>query len=354
MTHAGTARTGALICAAAASACALASSPAAIDAVDRATGAALQADATAAIAALNAVPSSEFTDPERSFRACMLERFGTRAPSQPPVASPHRFVRDVIEAYRTYWQAALRVPAGRDEVERRLNASLRLILDRKDLPDDDAVEAETSARLTALGLHSLLGRTGLLREFMLWEREERRLFDVRLLDEKHAMRVVLVDGLLSAGWGSYATCDRRGTGGWAGENVIHAVVPRYKSLESEEFVVTFLAHETQHAADLARFPGLLPWELEYRAKLIELSQADATRSRILQKFGEDQGDDAASAHSYANRRVIRSLSVRLALTGGESLSTVDVGRLQAAAAAELRDDTLRRAKASTAGAKPDH
>jgi hypothetical protein len=52
-------------------------------------------------------------------------------------------------------------------------------------------------------------------------------------------------------------------------------------------------------------------ELEYRAKLVELAQANTTRARVLRKSSEDQGDDPASPHAYANKRVLAALRRRL-------------------------------------------
>lgn len=106
--------------------------------------------------------------------------------------------------------------------------------------------------------------------------------------------------------------------------------------------MSFLGHETQHFADLASFPDLASWELEYRAKLVELAQANATRAKVLRKFTEDRGDDPGSPHAYANQRVLRELARRLAPPAGVALDTVAVPTLQAAAAEELRADTRRR------------
>ena len=104
--------------------------------------------------------------------------------------------------------------------------------------------------------------------------------------------------------------------------------------------MTFLGHETQHFADMARFPDLEPWQMEYRAKLVELAQAEETRERVLSKFREDQGDDPASPHSYANRRVLRSLEERLGVSAAD-LSTIELSRLHSAAIDELRENTRR-------------
>ena len=95
----------------------------------------------------------------------------------------------------------------------------------------------------------------------------------------------------------------------------------------------------QHFADKRRFKGLENWELEYRAKLVELVQADATLSqKRLGGFISGQGSDPAAPHPYANKQVIAALSKRL----GSSPDTVPLAQLQDAAREELSADTSRR------------
>ena len=168
---------------------------------------------------------------------------------------------------------------------------------------------------------------------------------VALPEGERAVKVELLDGFKSFGWSNYATCGRASTGGWTTDDALFAVVPRYASLDGEEFRVSFLGHEAQHFADKARFKDLKPWELEYRAKLTELAQARETRAKVLDKFIIDQGDDPASPHSYANRRVLSELVERLRLADASALIAADGAAVQAAAVGLLREDTGRRTAA---------
>src|SRR4029077_9164441 len=65
------------------------------------------------------------------------------------------------------------------------------------------------------------------------------------------------------------------TDGWATAMTLYAVRSAY-DIESESFRVSYLAHEAQHFADYGRFPKLARPEREYRAKLTELAEAQAT------------------------------------------------------------------------------
>jgi len=328
------------------SAGAVPSSPAAVQAVADATGAALQADAGRAIAFLRAVPAGAFNGPDKDFRDCMEWRFGRNAWRPPPFALSDDFARQTLAAYRTYWRAALMRPAARMKAEAALFSQLRRLLHRE-VADMDALEPLLADRLRQSGYYSLQGTTGPLRELMLWSTQEARPMRVELPEETHTTKVMLLDDFSSLGWSDFATCGRRGTGGWATPEALFAVRPRYTNMDGEEFRVTFLGHETQHFADYERFPGLPQWQLEYRAKLTELALAVETRPRVLRKFTEDQGDNPESAHAYANKRVLAALRRQLALPADAPLDSVEIPTLQAASVAELRADSQRRAESAS-------
>ena len=322
------------------------SSPAAVQAAADATGAALQANAARAMKRLRAVPASAFNGPEKEFRDCMEQRFGQKTWRRPASALSDVFARRALAIYQVYWRAALVQPAARKNSEATLLVALQQLLSRDDLADMDALEPVLAERLHQAGYYSLQGMTGPLRELMLWSKQDTREIRVELPEGAHTTKVMLLDDFSSLGWSDFATCHRRGTGGWATNDALFAVRPRYANIEGEEFRVTFLGHETQHFADYRRFPGLPQWELEYRAKLTELALAVETRSKVLRKFTEDQGDDPESPHAYANKRVLVALRLRLALPADAPLDTVGVAVLQAAAVEELREDSRRRAESS--------
>jgi hypothetical protein len=319
--------------------------PAADTAVAAAIGAALQGDAGRAVRLLRRVPENQFAPVDRTFRACMLRRFDDNNTGADSSGLSDTFARQALDLYRAYWRASLLRPEARPSAEATLLRELRRLLQREDAADLDALEPELKDHLERSGYHALLGVTLPLYELMLWTKQETRAVRVELPEGVHTTEVVYLDAFVSMGWSDYATCGRRGTGGWATGNALYAVVPRYKDLDGEEFRVTFLGHETQHFADYWRFPGLPQWELEYRAKLTELAYADTTRASVLRKFTEDQGDDPQSPHAYADKRVLDALRRRLSLPPNASLDAVPGPRLRAAAADELHADSQRRTAA---------
>jgi len=136
-----------------------------------------------------------------------------------------------------------------------------------------------------------------------------------------------------------------GAGGWATEDGLFAVVPAYKSLSDETFSIRFLAHETQHFADKQNFKRLESWELEYRAKLVELIMSNVTQDSTLELFCENRSPQKDSAHAYANFRVVQDVSEELNLARGTDICSPGIPRGQAlrdAARIALRKDTSRR------------
>lgn len=272
------------------------SSGAAIRSVDTAVGLALQADARRATDALHAVAAEAFTGEEARFRAAMLDRFDRGEPLPVPAESGDELVDVVVEAFRSYWWHALTDRQATETQAARLLDPLGAIVGES-VQALDELEPAVIRRLSERRLFALMGVTSPLRELMVWRSQETRMYDVELPEGRHTTRVELLDDFVSLGWSDYATCGRRGTGGWATRDGLFAVVPRYEGgLEGETFRVTFLGHETQHFADLTRYSEMEAWVLEYRAKLV----SSYRRSRLA------SGSSRSSARARAMTPPLRT------------------------------------------------
>ncbi len=309
--------------------------------LQRAVEAGLQANTKRSVELLRGLPANAFAGRDADYRECVIERFGGDAPPAAGLAYvTDPVTRGVIDAFHWYWWSVTTQRETPATAEAELSRALAAAVNHPEVATDrDRLEKLLKDALDSRGVHALLGITSPLRELMLWTREDVRTYKVALPEETHETRVVILDGLMVAGWTDYVTCGRHGAGGWAVADALYAVRARYDDLESENFTVTFLGHETQHFADLNRFKRLKPWELEYRAKLVEVAQAHTTRARVLQMFRSNQSDDPGQQHAYANRRVIVELSRRLGLPPGTDLSTVEPEVLRSAAAAVLAADS---------------
>jgi hypothetical protein len=320
-------------------------------AMRRALASALQAQGREAVATLRALDPAKLGERYVSTRSCMLERLDARR--SPAIPLSDRFLAGVLATYREYWLRSLRAEHPLPENEAWLLATLNARVKAeggKTVANMDELEPALEGLIRAHGYHPLLGVTRPLRELMLWKTGTETRYDVMLPEGTQAVTVVFMDGFASLGWAGFATCDRHHSGGWTKPDRLYAVRSAY-DLASENFRVSYLAHEAQHFADNRHFPQLEQQdELEYRAKLVELAVGKATVYDLLDNFAANTGNDVSVPHSYANGRVVRNLGKRLNPDASNAPVWRDasIERINAAAADLLRDDTARLEKTRAA------
>jgi hypothetical protein len=296
------------------------------------------------VAALRAIDPARLSERLRPTHACMLERLGARR--APPAALSDPFLAGVLATYQEYWFRSLLAEHPLTDNQAWLLAALNARLGAeggRTAASMDELEPGLEALIGARGFHALLGLTSPLRELMLWKTEAERQYDVALPEGAQQVKVVFMDGFASLGWAGFATCDRHHSGGWTKPDRLYAVRSAY-DLESEDFRVSYLAHEAQHFSDGRRFPGLERQEvLEYRAKLVELAVGKGSVYDLLDDFAGNVGRDVAVPHSHANGRVVEDLGKRLFPGATRPLPwrQASVERINASAAELLRADTAR-------------
>ncbi len=156
----------------------------------------------------------------------------------------------------------------------------------------------------AAGYHALFGKTQGYYGPYIWRDTVPTVYRVELPEGTADYTVNILDGFVFRGWMDYLTFGRYGTGGWASpDGTINCIRQAY-DFESERFLVSLLKHEAQHAADMKRFPGITPAELEYRAKLVELHYSGD--AGLLQKFLSEADENKANdSHAVASTRISR-------------------------------------------------
>jgi hypothetical protein len=312
----------------------------------RGLAAALQARGDSAAAIIRPISPSDLDERSRGVRACVLQRLGDR--KLPPITVVDPFVRGVLATYQEYWMRSLRQEAPAASLEEWLRDSLNAQLRSNGgpaAPDLDSLETLLGAILEAHGYHGLMGVTSPLRELMLWGSERTQQFVVPLPQGAQEVTVVFMDRFASLGWAGFATCDRYHSGGWTKPDRLYAVQSAYDTT-SEDFRVSYLAHEGQHFWDTTHLPADTPQDvLEYRAKLVELALGRVSEYDLLAQFAINSGDDPAVPHSFANGRVVHDLRARLfpGAANPPSWRDASVESINAAAAALLREDIVRRA-----------
>ncbi|MGQ0720989.1 MAG: hypothetical protein ACT4PE_05375 [Candidatus Eiseniibacteriota bacterium] len=223
------------------------------------------------------------------------------------------FVGELVHTYRDYWRRALLGEIGEGDAEAFLTGRISELLARhgiaSDVGGDEALERMGDG-IARAGLHHLGGMTRPHFDLMLWSRQDTTRYDVELTDGRRTVTVVGVGDFLVRGWSEFATIGRASNGGWAKSEALFCLVDDY-DLESENFRVSYLQHETRHFADYELFPALDQIELEYRAKLTECAFAVETLPEILASFASRAERNPAAPHSFANEAVVRHLSREL-------------------------------------------
>ena len=231
-------------------------------------------------------------------------------------------LNEILRWYQVYFRDTFYLGLPEAEAADKLRAGLGALLG---MPGVE--EALLTERLRALfeaeGYHALFGKTQGYYGPYIWRETVPTVYQVQLPDGTAEYTVNLLKGFVFRGWMDYLTFGRYGTGGWASPDGTINCVERAYDLESERFQVSLLKHEAQHTADMKRFPGITPVELEYRAKLVELHYASDLG--LLRKFlSEAEESRAGDSHAAASVRIRRDF----ADTDPGSLSRVQARALE--------------------------
>jgi len=253
-------------------------------------------------------PASAFADQELSdrFRRRFLEQSEPLSP-----ASGSILVDEVAVLYRQYWSQALMYPADRNRLETDLEASLARLVSEQ-IPQATPHTAGNDVyfllrqALQVHGFHALFDAAPPLQDMLIWRRQHKQTFTVELTDQTATVDVVFMTGFVDQGWKNFATLGLATTSGWVEEGTLFCLSDAY-TVDSEEFQVSYLKHESRHLRDLERYPGLPARDLEYRAKLTELAFARSTLPSLLDDFAARGAQNTSSPHALANHRVTEAL-----------------------------------------------
>jgi hypothetical protein len=222
-------------------------------------------------------------------------------------------INDLLLVYRDYWRRSFISGQNNDTaLKKELTHFFRNLYTSNDYAEstfeDDTLDIFLKRYVNENGLKTTgFGMTGKFYDLLVWKDEHDTTYEFDLNGRKISPRVVFMTGFVTLGWEEYATLGRHYPGGWATKEAIYCVKDVY-DLNSENFLVSYLAHEGQHFEDYKLFPKLSGTDLEYRAKLVELSMASETLIRTLTFFINNADYESDNAHSVANYCVIRDLS----------------------------------------------
>lgn len=211
----------------------------------------------------------------------------------------------LLLAYQQYFRDVFYLKLQESTAEKQLFARLQNLLNTAD-GDAVSIGKAVEAAFQAAGYHALSGKTNGYFGPYIWKTTLPVIYTVKLPDTDCRYTVNILKDFIFRSWMDYLTFGTRGTGGWVSPDGTVNCAENAYDFESEQFKVSLLKHEAQHVRDLERFPRMEAWELEYRAKLVELIYTE--QADLLAKFSDEAiADRKQDSHAVAACRIIKEM-----------------------------------------------
>ena len=272
----------------------------------------LDGDVRSALPYLNVDTSKSISAKDLGFKARFENRFNAavgKVDSADSITTP---IDGLLKIYRRYWYLSL--------LDNKINNDTLFLKDVSKflavnyppavniIANEDSVDTYLKKYIASLGLFTPgAGKVGRLYDLLVWKAQKDTVYSFSLNEDKISSRVVFMTDFITLGWEEYATFGKYHPGGWATREALYCVRNVY-DLKSEHFLYSYLAHESRHFSDLHLFPKLKSADLEYRAKLTELSMAQTTLYDTLDSFISNANFDSDNGHSVADFCIVRDLS----------------------------------------------
>jgi len=253
-------------------------------------------------------------------------------------------IDSLVNIFKIYWRSSLLDPDK--DYDSLLREDLNLFFSHRYDTKNESFNLDSCITnfVTSEGYYSNgFGKVGRLRDLLVWKTQKDSTYTFSIKDEVISAPVVFLEDFVTKGWGNYATINQS-IGGWATDDALYCVKESY-DIESVWFTVHYLAHEGKHFSDYKIFPKLSGFDLEFRAKLAELSLARETVYPLIKRFiGSANYDDSDNQHPVANYFVIKGLSKKIfdseSVTDMTLWETIDVDIINNAAYALLKENTI--------------
>ena len=281
----------------------------------------LDGDIPSALSIVDSAQDQPISNKDLQFKKDLESRFKFEQDNSNYLSSKKSPLDPLLLIYHDYWRTGLLNPQQHhdsDLVETVARFLGNGFGSANNLSDNhDSIDKYEQLYIEHLGFHTAgFSKTGKLFDLLVWKTQKDTIYSFVLGAEQTSVRVVFMDDFITLGWEEYATLGRYYPGGWTTPKELYCVKSAY-DLKSEKFLVSYLAHESRHFADYKLFPKLKSADLEYRAKLTELSLAKSSLYELLDFFIGNANARSENGHSIANYCVIRDLSKSLFNTGFE-------------------------------------
>ncbi len=258
----------------------------------------------------------DLTEEDEEFVGDFLQRFGEDVDRSQYESSGDNEIDQLLTIFRTYWRKSL--------LDTESNYMMDLGKEVIPFLMKNYSKFNSPAQRDSLGNHladyirsrgfyttEQVNPQGRLVDLLIWNEEIDSMFTVAVSKtETTEVRVVLMDDFVTLGWMEYATLGAHHPGGWTTENALHCVIESY-DMESENFKVSYLAHEARHFLDKQIWSELSDADLEYRSKLTELSLTRKSTYELIEFFMNNSNQASVNGHQVANHFLIENLSKKL-------------------------------------------
>ena len=230
----------------------------------------------------------------------------------------------ILRIYQRYYYEVFFLGIEKEEAEAKLRARLADFFGIKDeyigLSHIEQNQVAEAFRLK--GFYFMGGKTSGYYGPYIWQCAETKNYEVELPKGTQEYKIALLDGFLTKSWIDYLSFGEISPGGWTdGDGIINCIKSSY-DFDSENFKVSLLKHEAQHARDLLKYENISSEDLEYRAKLVELIYSK--ERNLLDMFANEADNSSKSnGHSRAASRIIGEFSKKLNL-GHDELSITEI------------------------------
>lgn len=319
----------------------------------------LQGNINAALTFLDTLNDAQLTPRQEDIKKKFYSRFRTKDEDYKYISTDENINR-LIGIYTTYWRNALLDNASierhdselTENVVGFLKANYDIAAGKTDTDMQENFPQYLQDYLLSKGIYAATGKTGMFFDLLLHAKESEVIYKVTTPEDTIDVKVVFMEEIISNGWEDYATFGKFYPGGWATTDALYCVRESY-DLESENFLVSYLKHEGKHFADYKQFPKLGGTDLEYRAKLVELSEAKKNVYSLIYFFSLNAKYDKQNPHGFANFCLVRNLSGKIfneeMVTDIEKWKTISMDNINKAAGELLKQNTeeLKKAGAET-------
>lgn len=288
------------------------------------------------------VDTNKLSEEDIAFKMKFENRFKYEQDRDIIIGQKLNSIDSLVAIFKTYWRSSLLDP--NQDYDSLLRTDLRSFFGSNLISMNDTLNVDSCIQnlVSNEGYYALYGNIGRLKSILIWKTQTDSTYTFSIHNELISSPVVFLEDFITKGWIEYATINKS-AGGWAEEDALYCVKDSY-DLESDWFTIHYLVHEGRHFLDYKLFPNLSGYDLEYRAKLTELSVAQETLFPLIKSFISYANYDGVNQHPVANYFVIKELSKKIFSSPFEEdmalWETIDTETINKTAYELLQENTL--------------